>query len=261
MAAKRTTFLEKIDERGFQEAKSSLKKYAPQKDSQSLSMVPDSGGLFGLGNYKVTGTDLNTLTSQIQKYFINNDTRTQAILDEFGQIYNAFEALDKDYIAGFVKAFNAVEKVKKEEEKDRADLKKTFETLEKTVEALQQFKKDIENLKHINDIDKVWKLIYAQKEISDSLVAYREELCSLNHIMDTDDIWQDVETIKTEFKRLKDEQDEAMVSMAGTIKVEKASLQEAVGLLKQKIRTAYIVAGSAAVLALISFVLNIIGVI
>lgn len=56
-------------------------------------------------------------------------------------------------------------------------------------------------------------------------------------------------------------QDEAMASMAETLEKEKVSLQETVVNINQKLRIAQIIAGSAAALAVIQFVLNIVGVI
>ena len=35
-----------------------------------LDHVPTSGGLFGLGEHKVTGNELNNIVSQIQDYLI-----------------------------------------------------------------------------------------------------------------------------------------------------------------------------------------------
>lgn len=370
-----------IKEHDFQAAKNSLKKYAAKNSSElSLPSVPSSGGLFNLGDHKVTGDELNNVTSRIQGYFIDINKLTQGLIGEFGQVYKAFESLDKDYISGIVGSIKAAEKVSIDEQKDRAEIKKIVARLDKSVEVLKKFKEDIDKLKHITDVDKAWELISAQNKISDSLVAYKNELSNLKHLMDADDVWQEVETLKTgfpelggkvseigmliqglnstigeiqaaitdqknerqEFERridekfaehcgaveqkiceqsntinshkdyldstiknahealtqqfnslserqdkqiadiekaqsealadisekqqstletIKNTQDEAAASMANTLEAEKVSLQETVVLLKQKLKTAYIVAGSAAAFALIHFVLNVVGVI
>ena len=191
-----------INEHDFQEAKSSLQKYVAKNSSElSLPSVPISGGLFNLGDHKVTGYELNNVTNQIQKYFIDING-PQDLIDEFRQVYNAFEALDKDYISGIVGSIKAAQKVSIAEQKDRADIRNIVTRLDKSVDVLKKFKEDIDKLKHITDVDKAWELLSAQKNVSDSLIAYKNELSNLKHIMDADNVWQDVETLKTGFSEL-----------------------------------------------------------
>ena len=362
-----------IKEHDFQVAKNSLKKYAVKSNSElSLPSVPSSGGLFGLGDHKVTGDELNRVTSQIQEYFIDINKLAHGLVGEFGQVYKAFESLDKDYISGIVGSIKAAEKVSIEEQKDRADIRKIVDRLDKSVEVLKKFKKDIDKLKHITDVDKAWELISNQKQVTSSLLSYKDTLSNLSHLMDADIIWEDVvllkakyaeignnvseistliqginssiaeiqtslaeqqaaqqafeakieeeitvfyssveqkhleqsdvihdalETTKAElterFNALSQQQEkqnldaqktqadelarisqeqtstleamskaqnESMASVVNTLETEKALLQETVEMMKQRLKTAYIIAGSAAVLTTIHLVLNIIGV-
>jgi len=363
-----------IKEHDFQEAKNSLKKYAAKTGSElSLPSVPSSGGLFNLGDHKVTGDELNNVTSQIQGYFIDINKLTQGLIGEFGQVYKAFESLDRDYISGIVGSIKAAEKVSIEEQKDRADIRKIVERLDKSVEVLKNFKKDIDKLKHITDVDKAWELISNQEKITKSLQAYKDSLTALSHLFDIDIVWEDIATLKDEctgivnsvsdisgliegingtiieiqstltgqqtkqqefekeikkeisdfcaatnqksaeqsatihdalesvktelseqfnvlseqqetknldaqktqadelsrisqkqesaIEEMKKAQNESMASVVNTLESEKASLQETVEMMKQKLKTVYIIAGSAAGLAVIHFVLNIVGVI
>ena len=372
MEANETTPLV-IKEHDFQEAKNSLKKYVTKSSSDlKLPSVPSSGGLFGLGDHKVTGDELNKVTSPVQGYFIDINKLTECLIGELGQVYKAFEALDKDYISGIVGSIKAAEEVSKKEQKDRADIKEIVGSLDKSVAVLKKFKEDIDKLKHITDVDKAWELISDQEEITDSLLAYKETLSDLSHLMDVDIVWEDVvslkaecsgigkniaeifglirginsslaeiqtaiaeqqnkqqsfegviekelsdfqastnhklleqsgaiqsalETIKTELssqfsklseqqekqnlaarkmqedelvrisqeqesalKEMKKAQNESMASIVKTLETEKASLQETVASLKQQLKTAYIIAGSAAALTLIHLVLSIAGV-
>lgn len=362
-----------IKKHDFQKAKNSLKEYAAKNASDlKLPSVPSSGGLFGLGDHKVTGDELNKVTSQVQDYFIDINKLTQGLIDEFGQVYKAFESLDKDYISGIVGSIKAAEKVSKEEQKDRADIRKIIERLDKSVDVLKKFKDDIDKLKHITDVDKAWEMISNQEEITHSLLAYKETLSELSHLMDADTVWQDVASLKDEcagignnvseissliqdingsiaemqtalaeqqskqqsfegkiekelsdfsasvdqnyleqsdaihnalettkaelsehlkvlseqqekqnrdarktqadeLSRISQEQEsaleamnktqnESMDSLVNTIEKEKASLQETVVMMKQKLKTAYIIAGTTAVLTVIHLVLNIVGV-
>lgn len=57
MGTNQTTSLV-IKEHDFQEAKNALKRYTEQaKEEVELSRVPTDGGLFNLGDHKVTGSN------------------------------------------------------------------------------------------------------------------------------------------------------------------------------------------------------------
>ncbi len=180
-----------IKEHDFQEAKNSLKRYADQaiKDV-TLSRVPSTGGLFHLGNHRVTGDELNRVTSQTQDYLISISELNRSLISEFGNVYKAFESLDRDYITGIVAAIKAAEKVRKEELKDRADIKKIIEHLQKSAKIFEQFKSDIEKLKHYKDVDSAWELIEKQTELLNNLIRYKNHLSKLVHLDDIDRLWE-----------------------------------------------------------------------
>ena len=179
-----------IKEHDFQEAKNALKKYTEQaKEEVELSRVPTDGGLFNLGDHKVTGSELNRITTQIQDYLINFNHLSQGLVDEFGQVYKAFEYLDKDYISGIIASIKAAEKVSIEEQKDRKDIKALVEQHKQSIAVLKKFKADIEKLKHLTDIDKAWELIEKQAKLSKEPVSY-------THLEDTFTVTEDVQDIK-----------------------------------------------------------------
>lgn len=189
---KRTALV--IKEHDFKEATRALQKYTEQAQTNvELSRVPTDGGLFNLGNHKVTGDELNGVTSQIQNYLIKINTLSQGLVDEFGQVYKAFEALDKDYIAGIVTSIKAAEKVSEAEQEDRAKIKKTVEKLDKTVDALARFKLELDKIKHLTDVDQSWQLLKKQEELVKTLSDFKLELAQLKHIKDVDKIWERVE--------------------------------------------------------------------
>ena len=103
--------------------------------------------------------------------------------------YKAFESLDKDYISGIVRSIQAAEKVSLDEQKDRADIKKLLHSLDVAVEALKRFKKDIEKIKHLMDVDAAYELIEEQERLVNGLCDYRDELSALKHIKDVDRLW------------------------------------------------------------------------
>ena len=196
-----------IKEHDFQEAKNSLKKYTEHAKKQvELSRVPYDGGLFNLGDHKVTGSELNRITTQIQDYFISLNNLSQGLVDEFGQVYKAFEYLDKDYISGIVASIKAAEEVSKKEQQDRKDIKELVEQHKQSIAVLKKFKADIEKLKHITDIDKAWELIEEQTKLSKELSDYMAGLSNLKHIKDVDSIHSGLEKVKNDFIKVSEQQ-------------------------------------------------------
>ena len=130
-----------IKEHDFQTAKNSLIKYTEQAQKNvELSRVPNKGGLWNLATHKVDGPELNKITSQIQNYLIQLNNLSQGIVDELGQVYKAFESLDRDYISGIVASIKSAEKVSKEEQKDRKDIKELVAQHELSVKVLKNSK-------------------------------------------------------------------------------------------------------------------------
>ena len=192
-----------IKKHDFQVAKNTLKKYTEQsRDDIALSRVPTEGGLFNLGNHKVTGEELNKITSQIQNYLISINNLSQGIIDEFGEVYKAFEALDKDYISGIVLAIKSAEAVSKDEQKDRADIKKLVSQHSQSVEVLKKFKEKIEKLEHLTDIDKAWELIEGQAKLLKECREYIAGLSKLKHIGEVDLLWEQNESLAKGTKAL-----------------------------------------------------------
>lgn len=194
-----------IKEHDFQEAKDSLRRYTQQNRADiSLDRVASSGGLFNLGTHKVEGEELNKVVSQIQDYLIDLNKLAQGLVGEFGQVYKAFESLDKDYIAGIVGSIKAAEKVSEEEQKDRIDIKRIIAEHEKSVKVLKKFKEDIEKLKHITDVDKAWDMISNQNKAIEAFREFQRTLSCLKHLLDIDSMWDHESELKKEVERLKD---------------------------------------------------------
>jgi hypothetical protein len=190
-----------IREHNFQAAKNSLKKYTEQaRQNVELSRVPYDGGLFNLGSHKVTGSELNRITSQIQDYLIKMNTLGQGLVDEFGEVYKAFEYLDKDYISGIVASIKAAEEVSIQEQKDRKDIKELVEQHDMSVMLLVEFKEDIEQLKHLTDVDKAWELI---EEQANKTIEINEQFTDFRSVIES--ITTDIQNVKNNLEAQKKE--------------------------------------------------------
>lgn len=192
-----------IKEHNFQAAKNSLKKYTEKaKKDVEITRVPTKGGLFNLGSHVVEGKEFNDRMSQVQTYLINLNSLSQGLIDEFGEVYKAFESLDKDYISGIVASIKAAEEVSKQEQKDRKDIKELVAQHELSVAVLKKFKADIDQLKHLTDIDKAWELIENQVKLSEEFSEYLADLSKVKHLKDVDALYTNFEKLHQEFCEL-----------------------------------------------------------
>jgi chromosome segregation ATPase len=153
-----------------------------------LQMVEEDGGLFGWGNHKVTGSEFNKSIKEIQGNFININNALTKIHNEFRSVYNTFDTLDKEYIAGILSALIESEQASNDIKKTQEGLKNNGVRLERTVTTLVEFKKKI-----TNEIDNLKNIVFQLDPTS---------TCDYKHLQDIDTIWTDVESHKKELQSL-----------------------------------------------------------
>ena len=152
----------------FENAKKEIKKFSEQTTTDlDLKRVDDSKGVgeflgdlfFGRGigtDHLVKGEELNDLTSQIQKHLHSINNTQIKLIKEFGQVYSALEALDKDYIQAILISIKATEETSEGIQKTQEQIKKIVENQRKTLEELKKFKQKLDGYAHLGDIDKIW---------------------------------------------------------------------------------------------------------
>lgn len=152
----------------FENAKKELKDFSEQASSEL--------DIDGVDNYKnfgetildvitgrgmgrkhiVNGSELNNVSSQIQAHLQNiNDVQTK-LIKEFGQVYNALEALDRDYIQGIIISIKATEKTSEAIQKTQGQIEKIVENQRKTLEELKKFMQKLNGYVHLKDVDRMW---------------------------------------------------------------------------------------------------------
>lgn len=152
----------------FENAKNEIKKFSEQTPTGlDLNKVDDSKSVgefvsdfvFGRGiglDHKVTGEELNELTSQIQKHLHSINAAQINLMKEFGQVYSALEALDKDYIQAILVSIKATEETSEGIKKAQEQIKRVVENQRKTLEVLEKFRHKLDGYAHLSDIDKIW---------------------------------------------------------------------------------------------------------
>lgn len=138
-----------ISKHDFDEAKEHLKEFAEQsQDELYFDTVRTHEDFFGFefAEHGVTGKEFNTLVEQTQNYISKFYDNQQTLIEEFGQVYKALEALDKDYIQAILSSVAAIDHTNKKILKEQERIDKTIEKQTSTLLALKQFKeKFIEN--------------------------------------------------------------------------------------------------------------------
>ena len=135
-----------INKHNFEESKNRLKEFSEQiQKDLNLKKVEEKGELFGIKidllDRNVTGKELNELTSQIQEYLIESNNDHIKIRKEFGEIYNTFESLDRDYMNKICLSIRGLEEINRKISKNIEDIEKLLNNQKLTLEAILKFKK------------------------------------------------------------------------------------------------------------------------
>ena len=143
----------------FNEAKEHLKEFAEQsRDDLYFDKVRTHEEFFGFGldfvEHGVTGKEFNTLVEQVQNYISRFYEDQQKLTEEFGQVYKALEALDKDYIQAILSSVAAIDHTNKKIIREQERLQKTIENQKATLVALKQFKEKLNEENSKNSIEK-----------------------------------------------------------------------------------------------------------
>lgn len=215
-----------IQTHDFEESKNQLKKFSEETTTDLDLKKVDSGkgvgeffeDLFlgrGIGtDHIVKGSELNSLTADIQQYLIDINNMQRSFIGEIGHVYSALESLDKDYIQAILIAVKSAQKANGEAKVTQKDIEKTIEEQKKIIKVLQQFKEKLDKFKHIVDIDKMWSDLQQQAKDIESineenaktnatlesqsasiseLFLVKEIIDALEHISDIDSLWNDVQ--------------------------------------------------------------------
>ena len=141
----------------FNEAKEHLKEFAEQsRDELYFDTVKTHDDFFGFEftEHTVTGKEFNTLVEQTQNYISKFYDNQQTLIEEFGQVYKALEALDKNYIQAILSSVVAIEHTNKKILKEQSRIDKTIEKQKATLVALKQFKEKFNEENSKNSIEK-----------------------------------------------------------------------------------------------------------
>lgn len=171
---------EVIKKHNFQKALKRLKAFSERKkeEIEIETVATYDYGVFFDSDHKVTGREFNSRIEDIQDIFIRLNKKNIEIVKEFNDVYKTFDYLDKEYISAILSVLKGVEKTSDDVKVQQEELKKHHIALERqqnkldshqgeidniisnmeiTIKVLQKFKSQLDNLKHLNEIDTIWK--------------------------------------------------------------------------------------------------------
>lgn len=183
-----------VSNHDFNAAKEQLKKFAEQDvEELKFEKVRTHEDFFGVewAEHGVTGKEFNSLVEKVQKYFSKVYDRDQNLIEEFGEVYKALEALDKDYIQAILTSVSAIKKTNEKILIEQERIDQTIEKQKATLIALKQFKENVSN--QLSEID------------SSQLIGLIEQL--ENRVETLEKPSSDLKDESTEINQLKNELD------------------------------------------------------
>jgi hypothetical protein len=216
-----------ISNHDFNAAKEQLKQFAEQDVKElKFDKVRTHEDIFGIewAEHGVTGKELNSLIEKLQKYFSNVYDRDQNLIKEFGEVYKALEALDKDYIQAILTSVSAIKKTNEKILIEQERIDKAIDKQTATLVALKQFKEKVSA--QLSEID------------SSKLVTLIEQLESR------------VEEIEKSSSIMKDESSEI-----SQLKNELDSVKSQVNILSNKLLTSFVLTGIATGFAVVTLII------
>ena len=216
-----------VSNHDFNAAKEQLKKFAEQDiEELKFDKVRTHEDFFGVewAEHGVTGKEFNSLVEKVQKYFSKVYDRDQNLIEEFGEVYKALEALDKDYIQAILTSVSAIKKTNEKILIEQERIDQTIEKQKATLIALKQFKESVSN--QLSEID------------SSQLISLIEQLESR------------VETLEKPSSDLKDESTEI-----NQLKNELDAVKGQVNILSNKLTTSFALTGIATGVAVVTLII------
>ena len=216
-----------VSNHDFNAAKEQLKKFAEQDiEELKFDKVRTHEDFFGVewAEHGVTGKEFNSLVEKVQKYFSKVYDRDQNLIEEFGEVYKALEALDKDYIQAILTSVSAIKKTNEKILIEQERIDQTIEKQKATLIALKQFKESVSN--QLSELD------------SSQLISLIEQLESR------------VETLEKPSSDLKDESTEI-----NRLKNELDAVKGQVNILSNKLTTSFALTGIATGVAVVTLII------
>lgn len=200
-----------------------------QAFSKNVPCIPEldkfetDGGLFGWGDHYINGYEMNRYVEKVQDLFRSHNNTILKTIQEFREVYNTFDYLDREYIQGILQTANAAKKASEGAKaasdqakvssdqakaaankalKNEADIQRDVENLRKLVEKIKSIKEDLSSKILVLESKYNHSINELRNDINQRTLSYKERQMitklgdiygQTKHLADIDDLWIFVE--------------------------------------------------------------------
>ncbi|MFV0187800.1 hypothetical protein OBK20_10575 [Empedobacter falsenii] len=192
-----------VKKQNFETLKNTLKSFSNNLPKTPLLVKFQEDNWIGLSK-NVTGKEMNEFIVKLQKVFSETNATSIKIIKEFNDIYNVFEALDKEYIEYFEASIQNLTIVNEKAQDAQKDVDSALKVLRVTIEKLNEYKNistnQIENIEYrLNSYE---NYLGAKLEQLNEIGDIKASLEKYQHYMDIDVLWADVQIHKDQIQNL-----------------------------------------------------------
>lgn len=206
----------------FEDAKKNIQSISKSISKDiSLSSVEENTWLFF--ERSVTGKEFNEIIAKIQSCFMDFNKKHTQFVQVFGQVYDALDSLDNEYLTAIIGTIKGVEEASNQAKQAQKDTNTIIEKLKKIIKVLEDHKNELDKLKHLTNIDEIWseskalqddmqifkdkysemKEQFSQLSMSlKSLQEFANSILDYKHIKDVDLMWEIISSHGDELPRL-----------------------------------------------------------
>ncbi len=155
----------------FEDAKKNIQSISKSISKDiSLSSVEENTWLFF--ERSVTGKEFNEIIAKIQSCFMDFNKKHTQFVQVFGQVYDALDSLDNEYLTAIIGTIKGVEEASNQAKQAQKDTNKIIEQLKKIIKVLEDHKNELDKLKHLTNIDEIWS---ESKALQDDMQIFKDK--------------------------------------------------------------------------------------
>lgn len=205
----------------FLKRKNRLKALQKQMPKQvSFTQVNEDGGFFNWFDHEVTGRELNQFSKEVKDAFIQQNQSLTHFYNSFHEVYEVFDALDVEYLNSISIALKANEATVAELQETQKDINQLVHSHQKIVGGLTQFKKRLDTVKHLYEVDIMFEQYAA---LHSALVKQQEYILNLQSVSVQHQA--NLGEISEKFKKVYDNLNITIETMKGELQLVQSTLQ------------------------------------
>lgn len=205
----------------FLKRKNRLKALQNEMPKQvSFTQVNEDGGLFYWFDHEVTGREFNQFSKEVKDAFIQQNQSFAYFYNAFHEVYETIDALDVEYLNAISIAVKGNEKTVDSLQAAQKEINQLVHSHQKIVGGLTQFKKRLDTVKHLYEVDVMFEQYAA---LHSGLVKQQENILNLQSVSVQHQA--NLGEISDKFKKVYDNLNITVETMKGELQLVQSTLQ------------------------------------